>query len=86
MYKVIASISESDTPLVFKGGLITKLILSENNIDKIERMTKDIDASWTGKPPKMQDMVGMTAEVRGKKAVRKYLTIPAWLNTFAEKK
>lgn len=57
MYKVIASISESDTPLVFKGGLITKLILSENNFDKIERMTKDIDASWTGKPPEMQYMV-----------------------------
>lgn len=57
MYKVITSISESDTPLVFKGGLITKLILSENNFNKIERMTKDIDASWTGKPPEMQDMV-----------------------------
>lgn len=57
MYKIIASISESDTPLVFKGGLITKLILSENNFDQIERMTKDIDASWIGKPPEMQEMV-----------------------------
>lgn len=57
MYKIIANISESDTPLIFKGGLITKLILSENNFDRIERMTKDIDASWIGKPPEMQEMV-----------------------------
>lgn len=57
MYKIIVSISESDTPLVFKGGLITKLILSENNFDEVERMTKDIDASWIGKPPEMQEMV-----------------------------
>lgn len=56
MYEIIGNISDSNIPLVFKGGLIMKLVLSENGFEKIERMTKDIDASWVGEPPTMQEM------------------------------
>ena len=30
MYDFLARVSKTDAPIVFKGGLITKLILSEN--------------------------------------------------------
>lgn len=56
MYEIITSFSDSNIPLVFKGGLITKLVLSENKFDEIERGTRDIDASWIGKPPTMNEM------------------------------
>lgn len=53
MYKVLGNISQANTPLVFKGALITKLILSEYGYNKIDRMTKDIDANWVDAPPSM---------------------------------
>lgn len=57
MYGIIAGISKFDTPLVFKGGLVTKLVLAENDFHTIERMTKDIDASWVGKAPSMSELI-----------------------------
>lgn len=57
MYKIIGNISGTDAPIVFKGALITKLILQENDFKQIERATKDIDANWIGTPPKMNDLV-----------------------------
>ena len=36
MYAVIGELSSSIIPLVFKGGLITKLILQENDYFTIE--------------------------------------------------
>lgn len=57
MYGIIADISKLDTPFVFKGGLVTKLVLAENNFHTIERMTKDIDASWIGEAPSMSELV-----------------------------
>lgn len=59
MYGIIADISKLDTPLVFKGGLVTKLVLTENNFHAIERMTKDIDASWIGEAPSMSELVNI---------------------------
>ena len=41
----------SDIPIVFKGGLITKLILNESGLSSVQRTTKDIDANWIGQPP-----------------------------------
>ena len=56
MYKIIGKISEFDTPIVFKGALITRLILMENGYSALERQTKDIDANWTGEPPSMDEL------------------------------
>lgn len=57
MYEILGQISNTDIPIVFKGGLITKLILGENGFNDIQRATKDIDANWTGEPPTMENLV-----------------------------
>ena len=48
LYDLIATISNTDAPIAFKGGLITHLVLQENGYEKICRMTSDIDADWMG--------------------------------------
>ena len=53
MYQIMGKISESDAPIVFKGALITKLILADGGFTALERQTKDIDANWIGEPPTM---------------------------------
>jgi hypothetical protein len=51
IYDIVKAISYSDTPIMFKGAVVTKLILSLNNYSEVERGTKDIDANWIhGKP------------------------------------
>ena len=57
MYRIIGKISDINAPLVFKGALITKLILLENGYADIERATKDIDANWIGSPPPTEILV-----------------------------
>ena len=57
MYQIMSKISESDVPIVFKGALITKLILNENGYAALERRTKDIDANWVDSPPSMENLV-----------------------------
>jgi hypothetical protein len=48
--------SNAGAPVVIKGALITKLILMENNYDKI-RQTNDIDMNWVEKPfPSMEEL------------------------------
>jgi len=60
MYKLIGKFSDSNVPMVFKGALITKLILVENGYSEVTRATNDIDAHWTGTPlPTMNDFVDM---------------------------
>lgn len=54
MYDILARISNADAPIVFKGALITKLILAENGFHDVQRMTKDIDANWIDAPPSME--------------------------------
>jgi hypothetical protein len=56
MYRILGAISAMDAPIVFKGALITKLVLSERGYASAERQTKDIDANWVGTPPSMQDL------------------------------
>ena len=56
MYRIIGKISESDAPIVFKGALITRLVLMENGYSALERQTKDIDANWIGEPPSMDEL------------------------------
>ena len=56
MYQILGKICEADAPIVFKGALITKLILAERGFTMLERMTKDIDANWIGTPPSMSEI------------------------------
>lgn len=65
MYKIIGNISETDAPIVFKGALITKLILQENGFEQINRATKDIDANWIGTPPTMENLINSINESLG---------------------
>lgn len=65
MYDFLARVSKTDAPIVFKGGLITKLILSENGFTDVQRSTKDVDANWIGSPPSMQEMVHTISEALG---------------------
>ena len=57
MYQIIGSISALDAPIVFKGALITKLVLAENHFNTIIRKTVDIDANWIGEPPAVDYLV-----------------------------
>jgi hypothetical protein len=59
MYKIIGEISGIVAPIVFKGALITKLILNENGYTEMERATNDIDANWIGEPPTMDDLTAV---------------------------
>ena len=65
MYEVLVRISNTDAPLIFKGALITKLILEENGFTHLERMTKDIDANWIGNPPSLDELVELIKEALG---------------------
>ena len=57
MYEIVGNLSISDTPIIFKGALITKLVLEENKFDSFVRPTVDIDANWVGTPPDENEMV-----------------------------
>ena len=56
MYQILGTICETDAPIVFKGALITKLILAEHGYSALERSTRDIDANWIGTPPPMSEI------------------------------
>ena len=43
-----------NVPLVFKGGMITNLVLNENNYVGVRRATVEIDANWIDDPPSME--------------------------------
>jgi len=58
IYQIMGKISESDVPIVFKGAMITKLILAEGGYTALERQTRDIDANWVGSLPTMEYLVG----------------------------
>ena len=65
MYQVLGKISASNAPFVFKGALITKLILAEHGFTLLDRQTVDADANWTGAPPSMENLVGTIQESLG---------------------
>ncbi|MBQ8515041.1 MAG: nucleotidyl transferase AbiEii/AbiGii toxin family protein [Ruminococcus sp.] len=65
MYDILARISGVDAPIVFKGALITKMILAEHGFTDVQRMTKDIDANWIGTPPTMSDLAGTIYQALG---------------------
>jgi hypothetical protein len=57
LYQILAVLSNSGAPLVFKGALIIRLILDENGYKLTDRPTNDIDANWVGEPPTMEALV-----------------------------
>ena len=57
MYEIIGRISAMDAPIIFKGALITKLVLAEHDFSAISRGTVDIDANWMGVPPTADRLV-----------------------------
>lgn len=65
MYQVLGKISETDAPIVFKGALITKLVLAEHDFTLLDRPTVDIDANWIDEPPSMDDIVGTIQQSLG---------------------
>lgn len=65
MYQVLGKMTESNLPIVFKGALITKLVLAEHDYTKLDRKTIDIDANWVGTPPTMEILVDSINESFG---------------------
>ena len=65
MYRLMGEISKSDAPIVFKGAMITKLILAEGGYSALERQTRDIDANWLGAPPSMSALVATVNDALG---------------------
>jgi hypothetical protein len=46
MYRIMGAITDSGVPLVYKGAMVTKLVLLEHKFSAFSRETQDIDASW----------------------------------------
>lgn len=47
LYEIIKCLAKSNLPIIFKGALLTKILVKNSKYD-IERMTQDIDADWNG--------------------------------------
>jgi hypothetical protein len=62
MYQILGKFSDIDAPFVFKGALITKLVLAEGGFTSFERPTKDIDANWIGTPPSMRHLTDIVSQ------------------------
>lgn len=65
MYEILGQISSADVPIIFKGGLITQLILSENGFTDFQRATVDIDANWVETPPSMDKLTDTIVNALG---------------------
>ena len=60
MFDVMGAIANGNVPVVYKGAMITKLILQEHHFDDFVRETQDVDASWAGvKPSTMEQLTEM---------------------------
>jgi predicted nucleotidyltransferase component of viral defense system len=57
IYQIMSEISGSDAPIVFKGAMVTKLILAENGYTDLDRQTRDIDANWVSETPTIDELV-----------------------------
>lgn len=95
MYEVMGAIANGNVPVIYKGAMVTKLILEEHGFVDFSRETQDIDASWAGDTlPSMElltsmlnnalSKLGLTAIVKrcyGEKmsAGYKILDTDAWL-------
>lgn len=56
MLEVMAELSLSNAPIIFKGAMLLKLALAEQSIPAITRITRDIDGDWYAKDARMEQM------------------------------
>lgn len=56
LYEIVKALSLSDIPIMFKGAIITKIVLSEKHYTETERGTKDIDANWINGYPQPENI------------------------------
>ena len=47
LYDILKCLANAKAPIVFKGALLTKLLIKDNKYN-IERATQDLDADWNG--------------------------------------
>ena len=60
MYQIMGAVANSGVPIVYKGAMITKLLLLESDFNAFSRETLDIDASWNDKRlPTMETLTAM---------------------------
>jgi hypothetical protein len=60
MYDVMGAITNGNVPVIYKGAMVTKLILMEHGFTDFTRETQDIDASWAeDSPPSMERLTSM---------------------------
>ena len=52
-------------PIIFKGALITKLVLTEHEFNEIQRTTNDIDCNWIDTPPSMEVLADTVNQALG---------------------
>lgn len=62
MMKVIEELSLLKAPIVFKGAMILKFLLAENNPTLVNRDTRDIDGDWTSINTSMQELEHILSE------------------------
>lgn len=55
LYEVIEALAQSEAPIIFKGAMITKLLL-KGSVNRLERETKDIDCDWVGDEVSMDQL------------------------------
>ena len=56
MYELMARLHTNNVPVIFKGALITKLVLADNDSLSVSRATQDMDMNWIGSVPDMDTM------------------------------
>jgi hypothetical protein len=60
MYDAMGAMAKANVPVVYKGAMITKLILQEKGFGYFMRETQDIDANWAEeKEPPMEQLTAM---------------------------
>jgi len=57
LYQIMGALHKVGAPLIFKGAVVVKAILHENNFGELERETVDIDANWIDAPPTMNRLL-----------------------------
>jgi len=63
MYRIMGAVANSGVPLVYKGAMVTKLLLLEHKFNEFSRETQDIDASWAGN--RLPTMENLTSALNG---------------------
>ena len=83
MYDVMGAIANSNVPVVYKGAIVTKLILREHDFEDFVRETQDIDANWAGtNPPPMDELLHSYEKLRRVEGKPEFDTIYSYLTVF----